>query len=352
MNAFPNEDSYQDRPNIGGNGNGMNVDVNDNQARKRAMQAAYALELQQQLLHKGDNRDNKLSVAGGRHNNNNNAPTESSGTGLALGVPVDDRALRRQKQEEYARALEEQLHWSPNKKQPSQQQPDPRRDFYQRYADPELDHADGRGAAIGSLSSIGGGGDLDKQAKRTKQAEYAKALEQQLNNKMQSNNQKQNLNGGRHPAAAGGPGSAIDSQGALGEGWVIGPLGMPVRKTLDVGNRRLQKVFNQDSPPKNQAPYNDAMSSNVSAQDPAHYYREGGDRMGYPPPHAEAFSNHSYGGESDYGGMPPVRGGAGLAVGGRRGAVPEEDLQLLGADVSRLADVESERKERAKQRQV
>jgi hypothetical protein len=32
--------------------------------------------------------------------------------------------------------------------------------------------------------------------------------------------------------------------GALPEGWVIGPLGIPVRKTIEVGHRGVQKAFN------------------------------------------------------------------------------------------------------------
>ena len=36
-----------------------------------------------------------------------------------------------------------------------------------------------------------------------------------------------------------------DRTGRLEEGWTIGPLGQPVRKTLEVGHRGVQKAFNQ-----------------------------------------------------------------------------------------------------------
>ena len=42
----------------------------------------------------------------------------------------------------------------------------------------------------------------------------------------------------------GGEGAyAAASAGALGEGWVMGPLGVPVRDTLAVGNRKVQREY-------------------------------------------------------------------------------------------------------------
>ena len=47
----------------------------------------------------------------------------------------------------------------------------------------------------------------------------------------------------------GGPGQGGQrgdgSAAVLDEGWVMGPLGLPVRRTLQVGNRGVQKAFNQ-----------------------------------------------------------------------------------------------------------
>ena len=36
--------------------------------------------------------------------------------------------------------------------------------------------------------------------------------------------------------------------------WVIGPLGQPVRKTLEVGHRGAQRAFNQKDPTQNPTP--------------------------------------------------------------------------------------------------
>lgn len=106
----------------------------------------------------------------------------------------------------------------------------------------------------------------EKQLKRAKQAEYAQALQrQQLMQHSAASSTGVGLGGGRGPHSPGtkshdsrdrrrdpretegGPIrlSGQNGSGGLEDGWVIGPLGQPVRRTLEVGHRGVQKVFNQ-----------------------------------------------------------------------------------------------------------
>ena len=115
----------------------------------------------------------------------------------------------------------------------------------------------------------------DKELKRAKQLEYAQALELQRMQQQQSPSSSSSA-GSRSrrsysplsskyastrdsipfnlddPAIAshrdrdrGGRLTGHDRTGRLEEGWTIGPLGQPVRKTLEVGHRGVQKAFNQ-----------------------------------------------------------------------------------------------------------
>ena len=113
----------------------------------------------------------------------------------------------------------------------------------------------------------------DKELKRAKQLEYAQALESQLMQQQQQQSPSPS-SGSRSrrsysPLSSkyasdrdrdsttftlddpsmgrnrGGRLTGHDRSGRLEEGWTIGPLGQPVRKTLEVGHRGVQKAFNQ-----------------------------------------------------------------------------------------------------------
>ena len=111
----------------------------------------------------------------------------------------------------------------------------------------------------------------DKELKRAKQLEYAQALESQLMQQQQSPSPSSgsrsrrsysplsskyapdrdrdstsfNLDDPSMGRNRGGRLTGHDRSGRLEEGWTIGPLGQPVRKTLEVGHRGVQKAFNQ-----------------------------------------------------------------------------------------------------------
>jgi hypothetical protein len=123
---------------------------------------------------------------------------------------------KRQKQAEYARDLEQQMQQHEYQKMMEKQQ---RMGQQQQTYESEKNQ--------------------DRDLKRQKQSEYNLALQQQILTGMQKNKV---VVDNYQPEP---PRNTNAAQ------WVIGPLGVPVRKTLEVGNRGLQKVFNQ-SPSKAQ----------------------------------------------------------------------------------------------------
>lgn len=100
----------------------------------------------------------------------------------------------------------------------------------------------------------------DKALKRAKQMEYAAFLRRQQED--QKNKQK-NMNKLQELSS---PMKQESNQ--MGEGWIMGPLGVPVRKTLDVGDRNLQKKFNQAVSTQ---PNQSVMQQNVRDQNRPHY---------------------------------------------------------------------------------
>jgi hypothetical protein len=172
----------------------------------------------------------------------------------------------------------------------------------------------------------------EKDLKKQKQKEYASALLQQMEIKNQSNHQKSrqkqqdtNVSGYQkndnvsqqfHPSVQSQQSSqhfsdyshqlplapshkeVINNYSSkdqdLGAGYIIGPLGIPVRKTLEVGNRKLQKAFNEHiqhqlSPPKlhfgenlsSPPPYDPSMPSCHSAESGSVLTEEKGFISGY-----------------------------------------------------------------------
>jgi hypothetical protein len=150
----------------------------------------------------------------------------------------------------------------------------------------------------GGILNIGSQGPADLAVKRQKQQEYTAGLNSQLAQKQRA-------------AAPAGYGGALPSRGAdaysappssaaapvLDENWVIGPLGVPVRRTLEVGNRGVQKAFNlgqMASPPRGAAmapvianrPYGSNMAEPMTSA-PAPY----GSLAGYSHPMDGAIRN-------------------------------------------------------------
>ena len=141
----------------------------------------------------------------------------------------------------------------------------------QQFAAPQTQNfRHGRGqqpAAVGGGGGLGLqiGDDADhaKAARLKQQQDYAMALKQQMDAKggglsgVSAAVVKAHQHIQQAPQQSQGvAGAAPGADGHLPPGWVMGPLGVPVRKTLDVGNRGVQKAFNNlvhTSPTKDNA---------------------------------------------------------------------------------------------------
>jgi len=148
--------------------------------------------------HTNDRSDDQSRNVNSRYNNGSEGLSN-----MDTSEPMDDKMAKRAKQAEYARQLESQMHQQPvgNNRGASNDQ-----GMFGRGPSDPMD---------------------DKMAKRAKQAEYARQLESQMHQK--SNNDHR---------------SALQNQQSqYGDGWVMGPLGVPVRATLAVGNRGVQKAY-------------------------------------------------------------------------------------------------------------
>lgn len=54
----------------------------------------------------------------------------------------------------------------------------------------------------------------------------------------------------------------------LEDGWIMGPLGLPVRETLEVGHRGTQKAFNQKSPSHQRTSERSEVNNDLNSQFP------------------------------------------------------------------------------------
>eukprot|EP01039_Chlorochromonas_danica_P007056 gene7056-7803_t len=268
-----------------GNNRGFMIGNGEDAQAKRARQEQYAADLRQQQdmsrptylpeVNKGMGGGG-LAYDDSRRNVPLNRPTE----GFAIGQQIDKDTKKKQ-QAEYARALQEdqtrrQQAVNPSNagqnfdnKGPINSFPKPTNNYavsampsnnamifpeYERlgnegggrvWEDRGGDYAYDRMPRINNEVQAAAGGLLfgqqpDKEAKRRQQEEYARALNQQLG--MKSDDVHKASNAGRKlsprvPQGGGG------GEGALEPGWTMGPLGVPVRKTLQTGRRDLQKAF-------------------------------------------------------------------------------------------------------------
>jgi hypothetical protein len=79
--------------------------------------------------------------------------------------------------------------------------------------------------------------------KRMKQIEYSRSLQQDQQQYQQLKSgdriKEKSNQSNYYPSPKRGGGGGLD------EGWVMGPMGQPVRQTLDVGHRGIAKAYNQ-----------------------------------------------------------------------------------------------------------
>lgn len=264
-NDYQQQTQSEKNRNMYGNGNGMRVEQRRNASpqKERARNSQYD--------------DYSCSNDGSQHHDDPKY-TEDQGARMvpnpvpysvpsALGPKKEEIAAKRAKQLEYAQSLSDQQQFK-------------QRGYNEHGAHSSDSHYHSSSTATSSSSSTAPGGYAsssnqnnrsvdevtEKQLKRAKQAEYAQALQrQQLMQHSAASSTGVGLGGGRGPHSPGkkshysrerrrdpretegGPIrlSGQNGSGGLEDGWVIGPLGQPVRRTLEVGHRGVQKVFNQ-----------------------------------------------------------------------------------------------------------
>lgn len=144
--------------------------------------------------------------------------------------------------------------------------------------------------------------------------------------------------------AAPAVGGNSSGQGGLSEGWVIGPLGIPVRKTIEVGHRGVQKAFNlavQQQHPIEGGPFSPGRhaaygvgNNDYGAANQAQFYQ-------YSPPKPNVADPGQY-----YGGGGPMNFNAPAAV-----VNPEVMLAAVPGGAGAL-DLQQERDMAAKMHKV
>ena len=201
---------------------------NDKESR-RAKQAEYARQLQQ---------DNEAFDV----QRNHNYPGGGGGGLGNIGINGrDEKAIKKAKQLEYNRQLQRDNPTSYMKNH-SQQHGN---NAYSQQSQPS-----GAYDILAGGNSVVANGDISdaKAMKRAKQAEYNRQLQEheelkRRNDLAQMNNQHNQLKN-YHQQSPTRKTQHTDSGDSLPDsGWEIGPLGQPVRKTLAVGNRNVQKAY-------------------------------------------------------------------------------------------------------------
>lgn len=183
-------------------------------ASKRAKQAEYAQSLHnQQQYRKQQEQQHHLSKANflstDIHDNSsyrNNPYNQNRRTDEAM----SEKELKRAKQLEYAQALELQR---------MQQQQSP-----------------------SSSSSAGSRSRRNSSPLSSKYSSTRDSIPFNLEDPVIASHRDRDRDKDRD---RGGRLTGHDRTGRLEEGWTIGPIGQPVRKTLEVGHRGVQKAFNQ-----------------------------------------------------------------------------------------------------------
>eukprot|EP01038_Epipyxis_sp_PR26KG_P009340 gene9340-12585_t len=229
----------------------------DEKARKRDQQMRYANELkQQQMVSNMNDSHNNRSYSTNNNNNNNNGFNPISNNSVNKD---EEKAMKKAKQNEYANFLNNQMQ---NKFQSKPNNSNSHNSSIQN------NDYSSNGAGGGNSNGIGMGVMDEKAEKRAKQAEYARALQFQQHQKQTTTSSAISMQNNLKLSPEKAPLSSIIED----PGWVMGPLGLPVRKTLEVGNRQIQKAFNLQqlgsSPPKPafQPVANDYNSNMISNQ--------------------------------------------------------------------------------------
>ena len=320
-------------------------------------------------------RDRYVDEGRGRHEQSNWKGREAVGV-LSSPSPLDAKkeeiAAKRAKQAEYALSLLTQQRFA------EQQKKSNRNDFNNYGNDNNKNVSNAYESRPNNQNNRTNEAHNEKDLKRAKQAEYAQALQQQLHHQQaQSSKSKQKRSDrdrdrDRDPYSDGpalAPRLAGQNEaGGLEEGWVIGPLGQPVRRTLEVGHRGAQKAFTQSQNMKlspthrgrvedyadqgiDTRSYEEEASPSYSPEDrrrqgetQGHYY----DDDGYMSDNGQGDGGMG-GGDGGRGGGSG--GGGSGSVGGFREPVGVHKAHIVEPRTALNADVLDERKAKSKQMQ-
>ena len=233
----------------------------DEARRKREQQQEYNRALGQQLRYQQI------------HHNLEHSDSTIAAPLIGFGLDRDEELRRkREKQEEYTRGLDQQLKLKQLQREQHHQldakysygKVSSKDENFEAFVlrnkpkgysnDERGDHFNDRkvnagesmfpsvpASAIAEFYSGIGGENNVKEDKKNKQAEYAEFLSKQLlQKKVQEDVDKRTK---REDAWVASP--PINLAGEDAVKWVIGPLGVPVRRTVEVGSRAVQRLINQ-----------------------------------------------------------------------------------------------------------
>ena len=181
---------------------------------------------------------------------------------------------------------------------------------------------------LGAMPGVSSYEDKAVMEKRMRQEEYAKLLKQQELYKLQSKDQAPDLHQQRVEALAAAMARNVSPTNPAGSEWTIGPLGVPVRRTLEVGNRAEQRAFTQMSSPQRMMPpgVKNGFPQNPQFLAPPEPYNMQGQQL------PQLFQPYS-----DFASHAPVYPGGGYP--GAGGAIapvahaPSSDLHHLGGEL-------------------
>ncbi len=238
----------QDRALYGG---GESNDAERKEFEKRAKQQQYAQELEQQMWDK-NHKPGSANMAGGGY-----------GPGWAIGAKDDsekhakqaalaqeyENAIQNKKAQKDAEKANDKMLYgkSPSADERQAAKRERQREYAQQLAQGVELHkaAEASSLSYNNYDAMAGIGSYESELsnqKRLKQEQYARQLKEQELLKLAKGEQKNDvqLKIESLAAAMAGPTSPFDQAS-----WTIGPLGVPVRRTLEVGNRGHQKAFSQ-----------------------------------------------------------------------------------------------------------
>jgi hypothetical protein len=240
VSSSNNHYASNDNNHGGGGGGGLSSfgAVDDKEAkRQKQLEYARSLDQQKQYQQPPASSHHSSSQASRKDNNSYHHLNALSSDGVGSFGAVNEKDIKKQKQLDYARQLNEQ-----NENRSNAVRLNKFGDYDYKQINNNNDNNTSMPHNNSSVMNIGYDNNPDDRARlRSKQTEYAQSLLQQQMIQKYTPNSKENPSKSSSSSSSNPSGIARD--GSLEAGWVLGPLGLPVRKTLDVGNRGQQRAY-------------------------------------------------------------------------------------------------------------